>query len=555
MLTEIQCDKFIKDGKPRGPIEFHAGLNAVLGNDNGSNSIGKSTFLMILDFVFGGTDYVKRCDDVMKEVGEQIICFTFEFEGEKHYFSRSTKNQGYVNRCDEAYQPLKGAKPITVSKFCEFLSEKYGLAGRDLTWRGAVGRFVRVYKRDTLDEERPLMAAKGERPQDAIKSYMKLFNRYSAVEAQVLAAAKAKDEEESFRKSTQSYDHIRAARSKKERDENEETIKHLEEEKEKLADQNDKGLLSLDSVTASRAASLTDELSRLHRELASTQARLDTVREEITGNKGGFKRSFSELERFFPREDFKTLSEIETFHRELTKVLAGEFSEAESSLNDICSMLNERISALQAELSEIKTVPNVSQAALKEYARLDRYINTLVEANRNFDTLQRLKEGVKTAEAARDAVIASELLAIQESINPEMKRLTYEILDDTTHMAPVLQLISLTQYKFSTPNDGGTGAQHRSLITFDLANMAITPLPFVVHDSVLLKNIERAVLSHIFKVYASEENDSKQVFTAFDSIDSLGAETQDLLRKNCVLELSPNGNELFGWAWNKEKEE
>lgn len=51
MLVEVQCDKFIKNGQIREPIRFHTGLNAVLGDDNGSNSIGKSTFLMILDFV------------------------------------------------------------------------------------------------------------------------------------------------------------------------------------------------------------------------------------------------------------------------------------------------------------------------------------------------------------------------------------------------------------------------------------------------------------------------------------------------------------------------
>ena len=56
MLVEVQCDKFIKNGQIREPIRFHTGLNAVLGDDNGSNSIGKSTFLMILDFVFGGSD-------------------------------------------------------------------------------------------------------------------------------------------------------------------------------------------------------------------------------------------------------------------------------------------------------------------------------------------------------------------------------------------------------------------------------------------------------------------------------------------------------------------
>lgn len=83
MLIEVQCDKFIKNGGIREPIRFHADLNAVLGDDDGSNSIGKSTFLMILDFVFGGSDYIKRCTDVQENVKDHTINFTFEFDEQK----------------------------------------------------------------------------------------------------------------------------------------------------------------------------------------------------------------------------------------------------------------------------------------------------------------------------------------------------------------------------------------------------------------------------------------------------------------------------------------
>ena len=63
MLVEIRCDEFISYGEKRPPITFHTGLNTVLGDETGSNSIGKSTFLMIVDFVFGGNDYVTRSLD------------------------------------------------------------------------------------------------------------------------------------------------------------------------------------------------------------------------------------------------------------------------------------------------------------------------------------------------------------------------------------------------------------------------------------------------------------------------------------------------------------
>mgnify|MGYP005895243549 FL=1 len=106
MLVEVRCDKFVSNGKTREPIRFHAGLNAVLGDDNGSNSIGKSTFLMILDFVFGGSDYVKKCVDVQENVKEHTICFAFSFDGQTYYFSRNTVDYNNVVKRDAEYQAL-----------------------------------------------------------------------------------------------------------------------------------------------------------------------------------------------------------------------------------------------------------------------------------------------------------------------------------------------------------------------------------------------------------------------------------------------------------------
>lgn len=96
MLKEIGCDQFIENGKVRGPIVFNKGLNVVLGGHSGTNSIGKSTSLMIIDFVFGGDDYVKKDHDVQKNVGQHVINFVFEFDGKDYYFSRSTEVFQYL---------------------------------------------------------------------------------------------------------------------------------------------------------------------------------------------------------------------------------------------------------------------------------------------------------------------------------------------------------------------------------------------------------------------------------------------------------------------------
>lgn len=555
MLIEVQCDKFVKNGQIREPIRFHAGLNAVLGDDNGSNSIGKSTFLMILDFVFGGSDYVKKCTDVQENVKTHTINFAFEFDGQKYYFSRNTTEYNKVIPCDADYKPLEDHAPITVQQYWEFLCEHYGLTAEGITWRSAVGRFIRVYKRDTLDEERPLRSSKDEKTADTIKNYMRLFDRYAAVEAQIKQAAEAEDEKEAFRKTTQTYNHVRAAKSEKERAENEERIIILEQSERELAENSNQGLLDLDSMTARRLTELTEQLINYRRQKARVQTQLNAIRRDMTEQKKGFKRTFTDLERFFPGEEFRTLEDIERFHQKLAKILADEFAETEKDLATTFVLLNNEIVRIQEQITEIKNVPNVSQAILREFARITTELNNLREANQNYDELERLKKVAADYAETRDAVIHDQLLAIESAVNQAMREISFAILKDATHLPPVLRLEKLGKYTFNTPNDGGTGAQYRGLITFDLANMEVAPVPFVVHDSVLLKNIERPVFSEIMRVYAAMEAKGKQVFLAYDTLDSYGDETRSFLEANAVLELSPGGNELFGWAWNKENQD
>lgn len=555
MLVEVRCDKFISNGKVREPIRFHAGLNAVLGDDNGSNSIGKSTFLMILDFVFGGTDYVKKCVDVQENVKEHTICFAFDFGGQMYYFSRNTVDYNSVVKCDAEYQALPDEEPLSLQKYGEFLCGQYALSAEGTTWRGAIARFIRVYKRDTLDEERPLRSSKDEKTADAIKGYMRLFDRYSSVEAQIKQAATAEDEKEAFRKSTQEYNHVRAAKNDKEKEANETRIAELEQQEQILIDDSSRGLLDLDSMTARRLSELNEALINYRRQRALIQTQLNSVRRDMTGERRSFKRTFTDLQRFFPNEEFHTLEEIERFHQKLTKILKKEFTETERSLATTYALLGSEIAAIQEQITEIKNVPNVSQAILREFTQITTELNNLRKANENYDELQHLKQVAADYAETRDAVIADELLTIESTVNQEMGSITLEILGDSTHMPPVLRLEKLNKYTFSTPNDGGTGAQYRGLITFDLANMAVAPVPFVVHDSVLLKNIERAVFSAIIRVYHNQRHQGKQVFMAYDTLDAYDKETRELVEENAVLQLSPGGNELFGWAWNKERQD
>ena len=58
---------------------------------------------MIIDFVFGGDDYIEKCLDVHRNVDFHQIKFAFSFDGEIYKFVRDTKNSNLVLRCSNDY--------------------------------------------------------------------------------------------------------------------------------------------------------------------------------------------------------------------------------------------------------------------------------------------------------------------------------------------------------------------------------------------------------------------------------------------------------------------
>ena len=126
MLYEIVCDKF-KTKK----VLFNSGLNTVLGTNEGDNSIGKSSFLLIVDFVFGGTTYAKS-EDIIKNIGEHSIKFAFKFSNKMHYFCRSVNHLNEVYLCDENYNNIE---KISLKEYCQWIGEQYDFLSPYTTFR------------------------------------------------------------------------------------------------------------------------------------------------------------------------------------------------------------------------------------------------------------------------------------------------------------------------------------------------------------------------------------------------------------------------------------
>lgn len=296
---------------------------------------------------------------------------------------------------------------------------------------------------------------------------------------------------------------------------NEKRIGVLKQQEQELAEQSNKGLLDLDSFQARHLSELDEQLPKYKRERARVHTQLNAIRREMTEGKKSFKKTYSDLERFFPGVEFQTIENIERFHQQLSKVLGDEFKETEKDLATAYVMLGNEIARILKEVEEIKKIPNVSEAILKEYAKITMELNNLIDANKNYDRMNELNEMVAEYAKTRDKVIRDQLFTIETTVNQKMREISIRLLKDEQHMPPVLRMEKLNKYTFNTSNDGVTGAQYRGVITFDLANMELSSLPFVIHDMQMLLHIEKRVMAEIIKAYDAQKKIRKAGIYSF----------------------------------------
>ena len=173
MLAEIYCEKFHQK-----KIVFSNTLNVVLGTNTGDNSIGKSTFMLIVDFAFGGNTYAKS-SDILENIGSHDIYFKFVFNDHPYYFCRNNIDSNKVWICNEKWERKNS---ITLTEYCTWLSKQYHIDLPLLSFRDAVGRYIRAYGKGNYDEKHPLHYVASESGNKTINSLLKLFNRYSIIE-------------------------------------------------------------------------------------------------------------------------------------------------------------------------------------------------------------------------------------------------------------------------------------------------------------------------------------------------------------------------------------
>lgn len=541
MLVEISCDKFIDAGSVRAPITFTKGLNVVLGTETGTNSIGKSTFLLVLDFVFGGEDYLTKASDVHSHVGRHVIKFVFEFGGVRFNFSRDTHEPNVVKVYDAKWSEQEA---WSLTNYRQFLKEKYLIQQDDVSFREAVSRYIRVYQRENLDEKHPLSLFRGEPEKMAVYELLKLFGAYEKLRDIVEAVNRAAEEYSLYTKSIK-HDFVSAMTTKTEFKKSESQLEVLRAEQAEFDDPE-----KLKGKSAEELVKVANLKSRLQI-LRAQKSRAENKRDRIVVNRncepGQAAVDFDALKEFFPSVAIKKVADIENFHRELAKILKTELESEYSAVCNKIEVLDRDIQSVETELSELDAPTGISPRMLKTYAEKDREIKVIEERRENYTRKVGMKEGLATLRQQLEERERTVRVEVQQAVSVKMEEKN-DVIYDGKRKAPYL-ILEKSGYNFVTPDDTGTGTAYKSLLVYDLSVLELTNLPFLIHDSVLLKQIADAPIEKILRLYQAA---GKQIFISLDKASSYSKEADRILTECARIKLASGPHSLFGKSWGEK---
>lgn len=542
MLTEIYCKEFKDNGMTRPPIRFHRGLNVVLGSENATNSIGKSTALLAIDFAFGGSTYVKA-GDIADHIGPHVIYFTFEFDNTTFRFSRHTGNPKVVCVCDDGYCAIESWE---IKKFTSWLLERYDMTFLHGSFRDLTSGYFRIYGKDNYDETRPLKAFAHDSAEKGVKRLLKLFGEYGSINQLQKECDLAQEKKSAFA-SARKHAFVVPASSAAEKKRNQVEITELRQRLDELARQSSEGLANVDPIVADHVASVERDISSLRKQKDRLTAQLTAMRDDLSIEPYKGTNSFSRLQDYFPGVDVRELGEIELFHKKITNVLKGEHRNAERELQAKIEMLETKIHALEEELTDVRLTPSVSSAVLESYADLFHRIKQLESANECFEEQKALGDEVKRCNSALRKGTENILNSVENLINNELDSRNAQVCD-SIKTAPRISIPDLKHYSFVMPNDMGTGSQTRGMFLLDYVLLDKSALPAFAHDTNTIKQIQDDVMINLLELYSTS---GKQIFVALDKAESYSdGVLPRVVEENTVLRLGP-GHELFGYSWNE----
>lgn len=537
MLFEIRCDKFRSKRIP-----FHERLNVVLGDENATNSIGKSILLMIIDFAFGGNSLLDHNKDLVEELGHHDYYFSFKFDDEVYRFRRGTYEPDLVYKCDESYE---AGTAIALEDYTAFLKTAYHIGVGDISFRALVGLYLRVWGKDNLNVHKPLHNVQTQSGKDCVNNLIKTFGYYGSIK-ELTEKLKAKEEERDAL-SNAFKNRIIPKIGKRQHEANEYRIEKIEHEIDDIKANLAKYATNITEVVNREVLELKIQKDKLLEMKLKIESKVARIQRNISDNRYIKSRHFDGLIQFFPQINRDRLSKIEEFHSGLAKVLKSELREAEKELMEQRSQVDTEISEIDSKMASILASVDKPSVIVDRVYDLSTALRTALDENEHYEADVALKDDVKGLKEKLGEEKSKILELIENTVNDGIRRIVTSVYG-AARRSPSIQLKE-NNYSYEVFEDTGTGTAYASLIVLDLTVFKATILPLIAHDSLLFKNIENDSVARLFEIYLAI---GKQSFVAIDEIEKYGKKAAALLQKNSVIQLD-NKNLLYTKDWRAEK--
>lgn len=547
MLVEMRSPAFKIKGQERPPIRFKEGLNVVLGQEDGAMSLGKSSTLLAIDFVFGGMTYVKS--DGVKQEGHHTVYFKLRFDGLEYCFARSTGDPGQVQLCDQNYNLI--GQQYTLDKYTSWLKQQYGMDFPELSFRVALSSYFRIYGKGNTDEINPLRGIPGQNMDKSVTSILTLFNRYKDIKEFKDSVTQQKERLEAY-KNARKYDFISNLVGGQEKyKENLEKIKSLELQLATLMEEAEKGHTEEEIELNKQKAALTNDRLAVETAIATKERRLRLVGMNLEYGLYPTDADMSALQEFFPTVNLRKLYEVERYHQKLAKLLNSQFTDEKQTLEAELETLQGQRREINEQINQLGFVGNISREFLDRHSAIKGEIDALRSQNNAYLKQKALQDAKNNADAVLRHSTEDILYDIEVTLNAQMKEFN-DTLFMTKKKPPHLHFNSYNSYTFDTPDNTGTGSNYKGMLVYDLAVLYCTALPAIAHDSLLFKNLGKDAEDGIIRIYNKTK---KQIFIAYDKQGDCRQQTREILERNCVLRLSTDGCELYGRSWDTEESE
>lgn len=264
-------------------------------------------------------------------------------------------------------------------------------------------------------------------------------------------------------------------------------------------------------------------------------ARREKLQKDISGVTSRLTANIALVAEFFPEANLERLELVEQFHAKIGKLVSKELKTEHELLIANESKIAAAITDLDQQIKLTLKAKGTPTDLFAKVFELKEVTDKANEENKFFEQKASIEDSETASKTRLDAIYDKIFLEIEAVINQKLEKFN-NLVYGPERKPSQLRLKKAKSYSFNSPMDTGTGKSYAGLVGFDLSMLSLTRLPFVIHDSMIYKNIEIAATEHIIRILASFKQ--KQIFLAFDEAKKFSSVTQQTLKTKMVLQLN-----------------